>query len=130
MKRRPPRSTRTDTLFPYTTLFRSRLARAPEEVAAHGALAGAADVLGHHEAAQWLVGRRPGGVEPQRPAERQQGGVDREAAAGGEGHALGADRPLALDRPEEEVRPEERRVGNRCVRTCRSRWSPNHYTKT
>src|SRR3546814_1111667 len=24
MKRRPPRSTRTDTLFPYTTLFRSR----------------------------------------------------------------------------------------------------------
>src|SRR3546814_19553863 len=27
MKRRPPRSTRTDTLFPYTTLFRSALAR-------------------------------------------------------------------------------------------------------
>src|SRR3546814_1210392 len=27
MLRRPPRSTRTDTLFPYTTLFRSRLAR-------------------------------------------------------------------------------------------------------
>src|SRR3546814_3843696 len=24
MKRRPPRSTRTDTLFPYTTLFRSQ----------------------------------------------------------------------------------------------------------
>src|SRR3546814_11776236 len=32
MIRRPPRSTRTDTLFPYTTLFRSRaaLARHPE----------------------------------------------------------------------------------------------------
>src|SRR3546814_17439973 len=31
MIRRPPRSTRTDTLFPYTTLFRSRhrMARAP-----------------------------------------------------------------------------------------------------
>src|SRR3546814_4759645 len=31
MIRRPPRSTRTDTLFPYTTLFRSRTtsARAP-----------------------------------------------------------------------------------------------------
>src|SRR3546814_7211251 len=27
MIRRPPRSTRTDTLFPYTTLFRSRLRR-------------------------------------------------------------------------------------------------------
>src|SRR3546814_12640375 len=25
MKRRPPRSTRTDTLFPYTTLFRSKV---------------------------------------------------------------------------------------------------------
>src|SRR3546814_4908956 len=25
MRRRPPRSTRTDTLFPYTTLFRSQL---------------------------------------------------------------------------------------------------------
>src|SRR3546814_5858347 len=29
MLRRPPRSTRTDTLFPYTTLFRSRHYRAP-----------------------------------------------------------------------------------------------------
>src|SRR3546814_2449089 len=28
MTRRPPRSTRTDTLFPYTTLFRSKLLRA------------------------------------------------------------------------------------------------------
>src|SRR3546814_3514850 len=27
MLRRPPRSTRTDTLFPYTTLFRSELGR-------------------------------------------------------------------------------------------------------
>src|SRR3546814_20439422 len=27
MRRRPPRSTRTDTLFPYTTLFRSVTAR-------------------------------------------------------------------------------------------------------
>src|SRR3546814_1382184 len=29
MTRRPPRSTRTDTLFPYTTLFRSRRAEIP-----------------------------------------------------------------------------------------------------
>src|SRR3546814_1752989 len=28
MIRRPPRSTRTDTLFPYTTLFRSRVVEA------------------------------------------------------------------------------------------------------
>src|SRR3546814_1882138 len=31
MIRRPPRSTRTDTLFPYTTLFRSHDARQPDE---------------------------------------------------------------------------------------------------
>src|SRR3546814_1826721 len=35
MIRRPPRSTRTDTLFPYTTLFRSTLR--------HGEFAGRAD---------------------------------------------------------------------------------------
>src|SRR3546814_15923388 len=29
MIRRPPRSTRTDTLFPYTTLFRSSRTRSP-----------------------------------------------------------------------------------------------------
>src|SRR3546814_7347090 len=33
MIRRPPRSTRTDTLFPYTTLFRSQAMNAP--VASH-----------------------------------------------------------------------------------------------
>src|SRR3546814_3053507 len=37
MIRRPPRSTRTDTLFPYTTLFRSHLRPArPADVHGHG----------------------------------------------------------------------------------------------
>src|SRR3546814_10545375 len=31
MIQRPPRSTRTDTLFPYTTLFRSRIVRIDKE---------------------------------------------------------------------------------------------------
>src|SRR3546814_11716152 len=35
MIRRPPRSTRTDTLFPYTTLFRSVLAAASEALLAN-----------------------------------------------------------------------------------------------
>src|SRR3546814_5578145 len=82
MIRRPPRSTRTDTLFPYTTLFRSRLvlALAPahpgaddEPAAAHlvdrGEVVGQPHrvVLRHHEDA---------GAEPhplghrRRPAER------------------------------------------------------------
>src|SRR3546814_1424545 len=41
MIRRPPRSTRTDTLFPYTTLFRSL----GDENGVHGAGGGAADRL-------------------------------------------------------------------------------------
>src|SRR3546814_20022616 len=31
--------------------------------------------------------------------------------------------------PDVPTRSEERRVGTECVSTCRSRWSPNHYTK-
>src|SRR3546814_15956096 len=38
MIRRPPRSTRTDTLFPYTTLFRSELLLRPDEGRADAAL--------------------------------------------------------------------------------------------
>src|SRR3546814_10010384 len=34
MRRRPPRSTRTDTLFPYTTLFRSEADQARQRIAA------------------------------------------------------------------------------------------------
>src|SRR3546814_9385936 len=41
MIRRPPRSTRTDTLFPYTTLFRSRRPAAARPARAHGAAPGA-----------------------------------------------------------------------------------------
>src|SRR3546814_7284254 len=44
MIRLPPRSTRTDTLFPYTTLFRSVVQRRPRRVEDGGA-AVVADVL-------------------------------------------------------------------------------------
>src|SRR3546814_21009410 len=47
MKRRPPRSTRTDTLFPYTTLFRSRqFQRQAEQVALRGLKKKAVRVVG------------------------------------------------------------------------------------
>src|SRR3546814_11962429 len=63
MIRRPPRSTRTDTLFPYTTLFRSRL----EEVALDEASKALADAV--------LVAGDNGGLRD-RQAERvtEQGG--------------------------------------------------------
>src|SRR3546814_18195068 len=57
MIRRPPRSTRTDTLFPYTTLFRSRLRSADI------AFAGEArrDEAAHRRVAD-LEALRPGAV--------------------------------------------------------------------
>src|SRR3546814_16912070 len=36
MIRRPPRSTRTDTLFPYTTLFRSKILPVEEHIRGYG----------------------------------------------------------------------------------------------
>src|SRR3546814_13354464 len=41
MRRRPPRSTRTDTLFPYTTLFRSASRQAEQVIATATAMADA-----------------------------------------------------------------------------------------
>src|SRR3546814_6258067 len=62
MRRRPPRSTRTDTLFPYTTLFRSHLLAAgyPAEDAA--GVVGAKPVRRHRVAV--LAAPRSDGGEP------------------------------------------------------------------
>src|SRR3546814_3353164 len=46
MIRRPPRSTRTDTLFPYTTLFRSPGTRPLEAHARGQAIAASEDIIG------------------------------------------------------------------------------------
>src|SRR3546814_15764024 len=45
MIRRPPRSTRTDTLFPYTTLVRSRKAQAGSAIAPRGRSIGLRETL-------------------------------------------------------------------------------------
>src|SRR3546814_20725951 len=45
MLRRPPRSTRTDRLFPFTTLFRSRQAQRPHVLAAQRFLVAKAEGL-------------------------------------------------------------------------------------
>src|SRR3546814_3115754 len=56
MIRRPPRSTRTDTLFPYTTLFRSQegTERRPQRAAAGREIwgSGGYDPVGHHHVAR------------------------------------------------------------------------------
>src|SRR3546814_8548128 len=62
MRRRPPNSTRTYTLFPYTTLFRSAgTATAEEPVGAVGFEPGDAHARRHVEPLQHLAG---GGVDP------------------------------------------------------------------
>src|SRR3546814_15555655 len=60
MIRRPPRSTRTDTLFPYTTLFRSGIEEQPSEQRLGGLerrrLAGAHDAVDVGERLLALLG--------------------------------------------------------------------------
>ena len=78
---------------------------APEHVAAHRSLDGAAGILGDQQAPHpVLVGPRGvGGIEPDGDAEGHEGAVDREAAARGQGHALGADGARALELAEEDI---------------------------
>src|SRR3546814_21007166 len=105
MSRRPPKSTRTDTLFPYTTLFRSL-----------GQIAG--DVSGRTVD----LGR----VLPRKRAAAMGGsaaiGIDDDLAAG---QARVAVRSADLEQSGrvDADRSEERRVGQEWVSTCRSRWS-------
>src|SRR3546814_12326236 len=112
MIRRPPRTTRTDTLFPYTTLFRSLLLLAriaarqrPGRVGARLQL----DQLLAHGAERGLAVAGHDAVVGDRPRMHEEGSMDIEQVAVRVPH-----------------RSEERRVGKECVSTCRSRWSPYH----
>src|SRR3546814_15057610 len=107
MIRRPPRSTRTDTLFPYTTLFRSIGAK-------QRASGGRCDVASHLPQA------------PTGGANRRQR-ADDDLALAVDLHRLGlVRRALEVDDKLVADRSAERRVGKECVSTCRSRWSPYH----
>src|SRR3546814_13716727 len=104
MIRRPPRSTRTDTLFPDTTLFRSE----GEDSVVVGKLGVGEIVLSEQ------VDMSPG---------------HRGVRFDGEEQFLplsGVRRSEAHLEVEIVPRSEERRVGNECVSTCRSRWLPYH----
>src|SRR3546814_16762875 len=66
MIRRPPRSTRTDTLFPYTTLFRSEAVAAVARGRAGGAQPPWAQAGHRHTGSD----SGPAGAEPQRTVMR------------------------------------------------------------
>src|SRR3546814_14830193 len=108
---RPPRSTRTDTLFPYTTLFRS----AP----CGSRVGGPKGRGGGGLRALWgAPSAAPSNLNPLRAR-----GI---FAARKDNHmAAKKQKDSSADlRTNEKKRSEERRVGKECVSTCRSRWSP------
>src|SRR3546814_16624531 len=108
MIRRPPRSTRTDTHFPYTTLFRSSTNIALPQAERIAALAHRAGV----QAVPALPPRR--GLQRVGGAGREQPRPARAAAATA---ALAAHvRPLLL--ANRVARSGQRRVWTECVRTC------------
>src|SRR3546814_19613885 len=124
MIRRPPRSTRTDTLFPYTTLFRSAAGGAMFLTADHGNCETMVDPAtgGPHTAHTTnlvptvLVGAPAGVVELRRgrladvaPTLLTLMGIKPPAAVTGTS--------------------DERRGGKEGASTCRYRWSPAHNKK-
>src|SRR3546814_15799345 len=82
MRRRPPRSTRTDALVPYTTLFRSVQARERAGDAADRAVEGCAPAAVH--------GRCRGRIVADRPAAGRRTGEGRGMARGGAALSVGA----------------------------------------
>src|SRR3546814_13688175 len=100
MIRRPPRSTRTDTRFPYTTLFRSSSINRLKSARNSGSIS---VNLTPWQPLHALASYRWNSID-QRITDRY---------------------PETAER----FRSEERRVGKECVSTCRSRWSPYHYKK-
>src|SRR3546814_19846114 len=64
MIRRPPRSTRTDTLFPYTTLFRSRRAALHRHAVERGVAGPGSHLLCVHLPRRALVDQDEVGVLP------------------------------------------------------------------
>src|SRR3546814_6802640 len=87
MIRRPPRSTRTDTLFPYTTLFRSLGRQQPFPDAARQQLAQHRDVV---DQPRQRIGRRDQPDEVDQLGVAVVGALDLEAEAGAVGDALRA----------------------------------------
>src|SRR3546814_11413616 len=118
MKRRPPRSTRTDTLFPYTTLFRSDgRSILLQRLRNIGNMAHVRrDILAHRPVAACR------GLDQQALFITQRAGQAVELVLGGQRKCF------ILAQPQ-EARAEERRVGKAWGRTCRCRWRLCQYKK-
>src|SRR3546814_20553196 len=149
MNRRPPSLTRTDTLFPYTTLFRSGLdaskrRRNRRRTSARQCRSGAqrARTCFLRSPAQTIC-RAPSRINRLRPAKRRLrtllGLIPAFFVLGSSScrRHLGTKRSAFSTQQRGRIqngaftrnRSEERRVGKECVSTCRSRRSTYHEQK-
>src|SRR3546814_14322335 len=132
MKRRTPRSTRTDTLFPHTTLFRSARPR-DRAIGGEAQLDLLRQVEGDVRARQEIIIAALGAVDEQLAVRI---GVDAIAVAGRVdrdqiGLAIADRGNVGLDPAQADIAAERRweksLLGEECDSKSRSRWSP--YTK-
>src|SRR3546814_11490317 len=146
MLRRPPRSTRPDTLVPYTPLFRSIISGRAFKRGQHGAAqTRAAARLHDDEGPQQTIGSSAFYaaianqtvliVEPVEMTARRCDVARRQFCF--RQHLRERRQLVKFDAHSDHVvarcsyhgRSEERRVGKECVSTCRSRWSQDHTKK-
>src|SRR3546814_20054363 len=118
MIRRPPRSTRTDTLFPYTTLFRSDIGAAAVNQRRDFCAAGqVSKMLGRFAAV--CNGGDPKQLSDQRPRCHR---LARHLAS----HRAVEQAHPAVGKQNAADRSDAPRVGHECVSTRTSPWSPYH----
>src|SRR3546814_17299046 len=125
MLRRPPRSTRTDTLCPYTTLFRSGVFLIRSNVAL-GDLLGIERIELLRGPQGTLFGKNTtaGVVNIITAKPSFTPGLETAVSTGNHAYVQAS---ASLTRPpvgDVLASTEERRVGKECVSKCRSRWSP------
>src|SRR3546814_17674179 len=143
MIRRPPRSTRTDTLFPYPTLFRSIWSKSRSARPGRGAHLSAyrRHAGGLETRSSWAFdeppdreSRRAGGARRGFPLAHRADRYHHVRRDAGIQHLRLACPIRARSAPGTHPcwpasRSEERRVGKECVSTCRSGGSPYHKKK-
>src|SRR3546814_15705665 len=115
MIRRPPRSTRTDTLFPYTTLFRS--------CDGDTFLCNDGSISASKRSCSAVLGLR--NKARSQPLLKSADGCQ----CGSGNYCVGPRGGVYCLTPggsKSYKRSEERRVGKECVSTCRSRGSADH----
>src|SRR3546814_11804830 len=125
MIRRPPRSTRTDTLFPYTTLFRSDyMVVVVRELIDAFIEKGRLSVMQDFAVPVplYVIADQLGVPRSHRDRFKEWS----DSAVAPLGLLLSDERKIecAKSAVEMQHRSEERRVGKECVSTCRYRWSP------